>query len=485
MFWGLPLNAGPVSVPDSPAMEMNLAEAVNVALRSNRTVKSAFLDRVVQKFNLEVARDKFNPDVELATTAGYTGSETQTKGETTSTARNLDLSSALTGTKKIETGGTFTFSWSRNDSLSDTDTSAEDRASTNTWAIDFTHPLLKGAGIDVTTASVTLAELAEQSNILSHRDTIISTVNATISAFRSYAQKSRRMDIIRASLERSRANLAMNRVLIDMGRMPPNEIIQSESDVANQEFSHETALNDLDNARLNLLRVLDLPRETRITPIEETDLSPVHPDFDTCLKTAFKNRADYLNANMDLDRAQISLVLAQDNMKWDLGLTSGVSATDNDQRNSADSNAYKWKVGLNLSIPIYGDLTREQTLLSAQTEQKKTRLNLEETKQNIILEVQDAIREVETSLKQVGMAARSRQLAQKKLAVEMEKLKVGRTTNFQLVSFQNDLVTSQEDEVDAKVAYLNALSALDTILATTLETWQIDYNKEYDKWPGK
>jgi len=312
-------------------------------------------------------------------------------------------------------------------------------------------------------------------------------VNATISAFRSYAQSVRQMDIIKASLERSRANLEMNRVLIDMGRMPPNEIIQSESDVANQEFSQETALNDLDNARLNLLRVLDLPRETRITPIEETDLSPVHPDFDTCLKAAFKNRADYLNANMDLDRTQISLVLAEDNMKWNLDLTSGVSAADNDRRNSANSDDYNWNVGLKLDIPIYGTNihSRDQGLLIAQTDQKKAIINLEETKQNITLEVQDAIREVETSLKQVGMAERSRQLAQKKLAVEMEKLKVGRTTNFQLVSFQNDLVDSQNAEVNAKVAYLNALSALDTILATTLETWQIDYNKEYDKWPGK
>ncbi len=83
------------------------------------------------------------------------------------------------------------------------------------------------------------------------------------------------------------------------------------------------------------------------------------------------------------------------------------------------------------------------------------------------------------------MAVRARELSEQKLAVEKEKLGLGRTTNFQLVSFQNDLVTSQKSELDVKLAYLNALKSLDTFLGTTLETWKIDYNKENDKWPGK
>lgn len=481
----LPLKAESEPSSDSPRMEMTLAEAVNVVLRSNRAVKSTYLDRVVQKFDLKVARDKFNPDVDFNSSASYTGSETHTKGENRATSAGLAFSSSLTTTKRIESGGEFSFSWNRTDNLSDTNTSPEDRTGSNSWAINFTHPLLKGAGVDVNTASVILAELNEQSNILSHRGTIISTVNSTIQAFRSYAQRIRQMDIVEASLERSRASLEMNKLLISMGRMPANEIIQSESDVANQEFDYETALNEVDNARLSLINVLDLPRNTMINPKEETDLSPIHPNFDTCLKTAFENRADYLNAQMDLERTRINLVQAQDNMKWDLDFISGVSANATNKRYSSNSDTYDFAVGLNLKIPIYGDLTRKQSLLNAQTSLKKTKLNNEEIKQNITLEVQDAVREVETRLRQVGMAERSRELAEKKLSVENEKLKVGRSTNFQLVTFQNDLVDSQNAEVDAKVAYLNALTFLDTILGTTLKTWQIDYNKEYDKWPGK
>ena len=466
-------------------LEVNLGEAVLLALRTNRTVKSAFLDRVVQKFDLEVARDKFNPNLDLSATTGYAGGKTDTQGSGWSSRTDVDLGAALTAEKQIETGGRFTFVWTRGDSLSESTDIDQSRDSTNSWSVNFSQPLLKGAGKDVNTASVALAELSEQSNLLSYRDTIISTVNSTISAFRSYAQSARALEISKASLERSRASQEINRVMIAMGRLPANEIIQSEADVASQEFSHETALNDVDNARLNLLKVLDLPRDTRITPIEEIRMDRNHPALDKCLALAFKNRSDYLNAKMSLKQSQINLLLARDNMKWSLQLTSGMSATDSNYRHSSDSDAYEWNVGLQLDVPLYGDLTREQVLLGAETSLKQAKISLEEIEQNINIEVADAVRNVETRLKQVGMAERSRILAEKKLAVEMEKLKVGRTTNFQVVSFQNDLTSSQNAEVNARVDYLNALTTLDTTLGTTLQTWQIDYNKEYDKWPGK
>ncbi len=481
-------NIAPSNKSVETSMELTLAEAINVALRYNRTVKSAYLDRVVQKFDLKVAEDKFKPDVTLSSSPSVSGSETRVEGATdTIKTRDKIIDLDVETVKLFKTGGQLAFSWNRSRQWTDTttNTTVEEWTRTNTWQVDFTHPLLKGFGIGVNTASVTLAQIEEQSYLLSLRDTIISTVNDTIQAFRNYAQTFRQLDIIKSSLERSRANMEINELLISMGRIPANEIIQNESDLANQEFSYETALNDLDSARLQLLKVLDLGRDTKIRPMEETDLSPVHPDLKNCIKMAFKNRSDYLNAVMNSEKAGISLTLARNNKKWDLNFVSKYSNTDTNNQLGTETDYDSWEAGLNLRIPLYGDLTRKQTLISAQIAQEKAKIFIQEIEQNITLEVSDAVREVETRLKQVGMAERSRVLSEKKLSIEKEKLKVGRTTNFQVVSFQNELVDSLNDELDAKVAYLNSLTFLDTIIGTTLDTWKIDYNKENDKWPGK
>jgi len=71
------------------------------------------------------------------------------------------------------------------------------------------------------------------------------------------------------------------------------------------------------------------------------------------------------------------------------------------------------------------------------------------------------------------LAQLSRELSLKKFDVETEKLKVGRSSNFQLVSFQNDLVSAQNNELNSIVNYLNAVTALERTLGITLDKWGV------------
>ena len=470
------------------SVEMTLAETISLALRSNRSVKGAYLDRVVQKLSLEVSQDKFNPDLTLTANPTLSNSITKTYDSTTeSKSRTMTnaFTSGLSLTKVFQTGGDVAFSWARTDQYSNNTGSDTSNSDANTWTVSFVQPLLKGAGIDVNMASVTLAEMGEQSNLLSLKDSVTSTVSSVISAFRNYAQAKRQVEIARDSVKRAQDLLEMNRFLISVGRMAANEIIQTESDVANREFSYETAINNMDNARLSLLKILDIDKHTMIVPVEEEEPAPVHPDFQICFDMALENRSDHLNTLISLKSAKINLMLAENNRLWKLDAGGFYSITDSNQYPGSDSDTDSWSVGLLLSAPLYGDLTRKQTLVGAQVSLKKVKLSLEESVQNIEIEVQDALREVKTKLRQVGMAKRARVLSEEKLEVEGEKLKVGRSSNFQLVSFQNQLVLSLNEELNANIAYRNALTSLDAVIGSTLSTWQIEYNKEYDKWPGK
>jgi outer membrane protein TolC len=77
------------------------------------------------------------------------------------------------------------------------------------------------------------------------------------------------------------------------------------------------------------------------------------------------------------------------------------------------------------------------------------------------------------SWRQVGLSQRALALAEKKFDIETEKFKVGRSSNFQLVSFKNDLVTAQNGALNATIAYLDALTSLETTLGITLDTWHV------------
>jgi len=489
-------SAGPVFAQGDPpaaetkGTEMTVADAVLLAVRHNRTIESAYLDRVVQKFNLEVAEDKFVPNLDLDVSTDFAESTTRNGTQTRSGSENIDTTVAVT--QVIPTGGTFVFTWDTALDKDKTDGDISSKSNTDTWQVTFQQPLLKGGGVDVNTASVKTARFQEQSNIMSLKSTMITTVTSVVGAYRSlttvtsvvgayrsFLQAKGQVDISKASLVRAKELLERNKLLISSGRMAAVEIVQVEADIANKEFAYQSTLNSMDNARLNLLKILDIDKHTQIVPVYEGEIKPIHPDLERCIDTALSNRPDYTQALINLEISNINLMLAQNNMLWELSLDSSLQYSGAEDRlTDAKTKGESWSAGLSLSIPLYGDLTRKQRLVGAQTNLKKTKLDIKELEDNIEIEVQDLVRDVESRLKQLRLATLARELSAQKLEIEQEKQKAGLSSNFQIVTFQNDLLNAQNSEIDAIISYRNALTALDQALGTTLDTWKIEFRKD-------
>ena len=117
-------------------------------------------------------------------------------------------------------------------------------------------------------------------------------------------------------------------------------------------------------------------------------------------------------------------------------------------------------------------------LTQARVNVKKAELYLKELHTNIEIEIQDLIREVASAWKQYILAGRALRLSKQKLSIEEEKLNAGLSNNFQMVTFQNDLLDAQNQEIEAAIAYRNALTDLDQAVGTTLETWKIGFEQD-------
>jgi len=67
-------------------------------------------------------------------------------------------------------------------------------------------------------------------------------------------------------------------------------------------------------------------------------------------------------------------------------------------------------------------------------------------------------------------------LSRRKLDIEREKLNAGRSSNFQILSFESDMRGAENARLSALIAYLNVQTQLDLILGMTLDTWEIALN---------
>lgn len=440
---------------------MTLADCIAVAVRENRTIKNAYLDRVVQKYDLRVAEDKFNPKLQLTPGVQVSGSN-----GTPSKSAVADLSGTVT--EQLPTGATISLNAKHDTTYTDTVRPARAYG----WDVSLTQPLLKGGGLEVNAASVTTARLAEQSNILSLKSTLMDTLTSVVTAYRAYIQAIKALEISRQSLERSKELIETNNELIAAGRMAAIESVQSEADVAGKEFSLLSAENAVDAARLALTKAIDIDKNSRINPVEENGIPPVSYTLEQAKKLAFANRPDYLSSLLGYESAKIQLVTAKNSTLWDLALTGGYGNNYTRDGAAGDTSANAWNAGLKLTVPI-GDLSIQQGLISAEISLKKLENSMALQRESIEIEVQDALRSAEMNLRQIKLATLSRTLTEQKVDIETEKLKAGRSTNFQLVSFQNDLVNARNSELGAIITYLNALTALDRTLGITLDRWGV------------
>ena len=264
---------------------MTLAEAVTLALGHNRSVESAYLDRLLERFDLKTAQDKFLPDARIFSSVlqenmiGESSYRTEIGGK-----------AAL----KVPTGGEFSLTWTQPVHSSASDQLFDNFG--NNVVLSFTQPLLKGGGIQVNRADQVLAEYAEEHNVLRLQDILTATITQVVYAYRSFLLAQRGLEINRLSFKRSRELLERNRILIEEGRKARVDIIETEANVANQELRFLISQNDVDTKRMDLLRLLDIDRHIVIQPTEAIKVEPVELKQETLLQIALKNHSEYRQA---------------------------------------------------------------------------------------------------------------------------------------------------------------------------------------------
>ena len=431
----------------STALALTLEQTIRLALDNNRSLVSARRRRDTDKLSLEVAEDRYRPRARI-------GASTRTNNRGENQAE-LSIGPSL----RVPSGGELRLGW-------DTPLAGSE-ARAGTWTLGFSQPLLRGFGPGVDTAPVRIARLREQRNRLAYRDTVARTVESVIGAFRGASRAHRAIAISAESLARAKKQREVNRALIEGGRMAAREIIQTEAEVANRELALIESENRRSVANAALISILDIDETTQIRPVEQTvSIEALSPDVEESIETALGRRSDHLGALMDVEVAELELRKAKNERLWDLSLDASVSRGGGDEGRD-------YAVGLGLSIPI-GDRSSELGELSARNGLRDAEIGLVELKQSIRIEVRQAVHEVAVGVRRIELARTSRELAEETLEIEQSKLAQGLTSTFRLTAVEDDLVRAQNAELDASIAYLNALTALDRTLGTTLRTWGID-----------
>ena len=458
---------------ETDGVELTLNDVIILGLENNRTIKNQYLERIVQRQDLIVAEDKFNPNFTPNLSINWSDI---TQGNSTVMSNGLRLSAGLV--IKIPTGGELNMSWvgqRQQQNYQGSGGSDRDVLRQN-LELTFKQPLLRGAGQRVNRADIEIARITETINLLDLKSTLIDKTTEIIISYRRVLQAQEEVKIDLQALENAKKTVENTQFLIDAGRIAKAELITVQSQVADQEIALLSSRNNLRQRRLDLLELLDIDEDVNIIASQNLEIQPPTLDIDRIRQSILEHQPSYLKAKLNLENAKTQLVIDENKRRWNIDLETVVR---HDPAPYANNNKTQLSAGLTFSKAL-GDRSIERDFQRSRVDVLKLENDLKETIQKVNTEVTKNLQDIELNFKKVELSRRATKLAELQLSNEVEKIKLGFQGRrlLDLVDFQSKLNEAQNNELNAKIEYLNALTNLDKSLGITLDNLGITLEQQ-------
>jgi outer membrane protein len=476
----------------SELLPLTLKETIEKVLKNNISIS-------VQKFNSQINEQSifeqeadFDPTIDFEFTVSE---ETRQRASSLadSKTRNQDYNWDLSLTQKFATGGDYDLSIDNNKNRSSSSFSSLNPTYSTDMSLTVTQPLLKDFGIDLNKREIYIAKNDEKISDHQFTEKVIDTIAEAENIYWDLVFSIEDLKVKETSLQRAQDLESQVKAQVDVGTLAELEILQAKSEVASRDEQLLNAKNLIEDNEDNLKNILNFAfdSEEGLKKISPTDTPAFKPSnehsLEDALKTALIHRPDLLAKKKELENKNIEVKYNENQMLPTLDLVGslGLNGLSGDSSSGSRSASYDttlsevfstkfrlWEFGLNLSYPL-GNRAAKSRLSAKRLEIAQLLLDIKEFEKNIVVEVREAHRQIETDIKRVQAARVARKFAEEKLNAEEKKFKVGLSTSFNVLEFQEDLAEEQSNEVKAVTDYQKSLIRLNQVMARTLESYDI------------
>ncbi len=491
--------APPAGAP-GPQLQITSDEAVKMALENNLGIQASRLSPEVQALALAQTRSAYaplmfantrkssnsNPPSDFLSGAGFVTSD----GVRTDAGVQQNLRWG---------GGRYALSL---DGARNTTNNPADPFSprlTSNFNLSYTQPLLQNFTIDSVRQQLLVGEKQQEIVNVRLQEQVTQTTRRVRSAYFDLVGAIGQLDVARQTLELSQQSLKDNQTRVEVGTLPPIDIIEAQAEVSRNEEAviiAEARIRTLEDTLRALIMNPTQPDfwAARIVPAEQPVVTAQPLDVDRAISNALANRTDLVQARTELEQTDIGIRFARNqrlpgvNAIVNYGLTGlgGIQTeydrsqgfpipTGSSQRSFGDAmrdvfgNEFKtWSVQLQVTYPI-GTSTADAALAQARVQRQQDVTTLRQLEMLVATSVRDAARQVDTSLKRVEATTKAREFAERRLEAEQKRMTVGLSTTFQLFQAQRELSQQRLSELTATIDYNRALVNFEAVQVVPIQ----------------
>jgi outer membrane protein TolC len=513
-FFGLILFlvAGPLAVraqqapPQEKTLSLTLDDCIMRALKNNYDLSVQVMNPELSDIAVSLAQEKFIPSLSFSFNHRDTNQASYSWLDASDITTQLSDNYSAQLSQEIPFGGNVSLSLAGNKVDTNSRFQTINPRLGTTLTLSFAQPLLKNFGLSMSRRDIIVAQNNYQITEKQFAKYVQDFVYQVEQSYWNLVYAVENLKVLQQSLQLARDLLEKNQRSVEVGTLAPIEVLNAQADVASREADILDAQVLVKNYEDVLKTVINLAADTpeagelTLVLADKPAFDKVEVDVNQAMTTAMANRPDMAASKIDIQNKEFNLSYARNQLLPDLSLTAqywspGVSGTQilyednnpllgvvigtvpgNVSQALKDTFGLKyrnWSVGLTLSVPLNTIFSRAYAA-QAKVTLDQAQAGLKTQEQQLSLDVRSAVRGVQTNYMRVEAYRLARELAQKKLEAEEEKLRVGLSTNYFVLQYQRDLATQKSLELKALIDYNLSLAKLAQVQGVNLEEKHIN-----------
>jgi outer membrane protein TolC len=412
------------------------------------------------------------------------------EGEVAPDLRSLDFDVSLS--RLLPSGGSLSLLAAGGRARTDSNFSLLSPSYASSFGLELRQPLLRGLSIDPVRLRIQVARSEKTRSLAGLKRTIAETLAAVDGAYWALTAAQREIDVRAAAVALAEQQLQETSVRIGAGTLPQNEEAQPRAELERRRGELFAAREQAVRAE-NALKALILDEgadplwERSLVPSDRAQIEAEPVDVAAELKAALELRPEVEAAQAALEARGVELRGARDDKKPRLdafaayarrGLAGSLNPNaaaiferpptvpgDLDGGFSrslgtlGDGLYPDARLGVSLTVPI-GNRTAKANAAIAEAGERQAAAELARVRQTVRVEVLNAAAAAATAAERVGAARSAREAAEIQFRSEEERFAVGMSTNFLVLTRQNDLSSARLDEIQAVLDRRRALTEL-------------------------
>lgn len=396
------------------AQSWDLDSCINYAIEHNITVKNRNIDKISAELDVTEAKNKFLPSLSA------------------NASQSFNFGRGLTSANTYANRNTSNFQWGASLSL----------------------PLFQGMSAirQFKYAKANFRAVVEEYEAA--KDDV--TLNV-ISAYLQVLYNRELLEVAKKQVDLSKYELTRRKALFESGKIPEVDVMEAQSQLAQDELSQVSAENDCQLAIIDLAQLLELD------DIYGFDISPLKDNSNILLpaedvfRNAMNNNHTMLASRHRITAAERNISLAKSGYIPRLSFNAGVgssyynvSGIDNDKFSTQMNNNLNTYIGFTLSIPIFDAFSTRNNVRKAKIQRLTAQLQYESNENTLYKAIQQAYYQALGAQKKMEASIVAENSASATFDAISEKYNLGRATPTEYEQAKTKYLKATSERVQAK-----------------------------------